>query len=161
VSTQSTDQGHESFVEPSLDEIPGISRGHVQAMESSDADEVWTLAGMHHVVLRTTGRRTGREHKVALPFWLDPDNHRIVVGSFAGAPRHPAWYLNLTDRDANAEVLVRVQGRSFWARPQILDGAEYDRIWALLTTDRAYYNGYQTRTDRKLPLVRLVEMRAA
>ena len=84
-----------------------------------------------------------------------------AVASFAGAPAHPAWYLNLTDRTANPEVLVRVQGRSFWARADILDGEDYQRTWAGLTADREYYNGYQARTERRIPLVRLVELRPA
>ena len=157
----SEDQGHEAFVEPPREEIPGISRQHVAAMETSDADEVWVLAGMHHVVLHTVGRRSGKDHKVALPFWRDPDGHRVVVASFSGAPQHPSWYLNLTDRTANPEVLVRVQGGRFWADAQVLDGDDYERTWAGIVADRAYYADYQTRTERRIPLVRLVERRPA
>lgn len=130
-------------------------------MEATDDDEPWVVAGMHHVVLHTIGRRSGQEHKVALPYWQDPDGHRVVVGSFSGAPQHPAWYLNLCDRSKNPEVLVRVQGRSFWADAQSLDGDEYQETWAGLTADRPWYNDYQSRTDRRIPLVRLVEVRPA
>lgn len=151
-----TEQRHEDFVEPSRDEIPGISRQHVEAMESSDSDDVWVIAGMNHVVLHTVGRKSGQEHKVALPYWADTDGHRVVVASFAGAPQHPAWYLNLSDRTANPKVFVRVQGDAFWADAEILDGDDYTRTWAGLTADRDYYNDYQTRTDRRIPLVRLV-----
>jgi deazaflavin-dependent oxidoreductase (nitroreductase family) len=154
-------QGHEAFVEPPREEIPGISRAHVGAMEASDADEVWILAGMHHVILRTVGRKSGKEHKVALPFWRDANGQRVVVGSFSGAPQHPSWYLNLADRTANPEVLVRHQKGSFWADAEILEGDDYEKTWAGLTADRAYYNDYQSRTDRRLPLVRLVEKRPA
>lgn len=152
-------QENEEFVEPSRDEIPKISRDHVAAMEQSDDDAVWVLAGMNHVVLRTIGRKSGDEHKVALPFWADPDGERVVVASFAGAPQHPSWYLNLSDRDANPEVRVRVQGREFWADAQVLDAEDYERTWAGLNADRPYYDDYQTRTDRRIPLVRLVETR--
>lgn len=154
--TEPQGQRNEEFVEPSRDEIPGISRQHVMAMEASDDDSVWVLAGMNHVVLRTTGRRSGKEHKVALPFWADAQGRPVVVASFSGAPQHPAWYLNLSDRNANPEVLVRRQGQQlYWSTPEILDGEEYATVWAGLTADRPYYNDYQTRTDRKLPLVRL------
>lgn len=153
-----TGQGAEPFVEPPRDEIPAISRMHVEAMESTDDDAAWVIAGMHHVVVRTIGRKSGAEHKVALPFWREPAGHPIVVASFSGAPQHPAWFLNL---EAQPEVLVRVQGRSFWADAVILDGDDYDTTWAALTHDRAWYNDYQTRTDRRLPLVRLVEVRPA
>jgi len=149
-------QGAEPFDEPPRSEIPGISRQHVAAMESSDDDAVWILAGMHHVLLRTVGRKSGKEHKVALPFWRDPDGQRVVVASFSGAPQHPSWYLNLADREANPEVLVRVQGGSFWAEPQILEGDDYERAWAGLTADRAWYSDYQSRCERRIPLVRLV-----
>ena len=154
-------QEAEPFVEPPRDEIPGISRNHVAFMESTDDDQAWVLAGMHHVILRTVGRRSGAEHKVALPFWRDPEGNRVVVASFSGAPQHPSWYLNLSDRGANPEVLVRVQGGSFWSEPQILEGDDYDRTWAGLTADRPWYNDYQSRTDRRIPLVRLTEGRPA
>lgn len=146
---------------PPIEEIPKISKSHVQAMEASDDDAVWILVGMHHVVLRTIGRRTGREHKVALPFWRDPDGHRIVVASFAGSSQHPAWYLNLCDRTANPEVFCRVQRGAYWSRQEILEGDERDRIWELLTADRPWYRDYQARTDRLIPLVRLPETRPA
>jgi deazaflavin-dependent oxidoreductase (nitroreductase family) len=154
--TQPEGQRNEEFVEPSRDEIPGISRQHVAAMEASDDDSVWVLAGMNHVVLRTIGRRSGKEHKVALPFWADEQGRPVVVASFSGAPQHPAWYLNLSDRTANPEVLVRRQGQQlYWSTPEILEDEEYAIVWDGLTADRPYYNDYQTRTDRQLPLVRL------
>ncbi len=144
---------------PSLDEIPKLSRAHVGAMEQSDDDMVWVQAGMHHVLLCVTGRRSGKEQKVALPFWRDPDGNRIVVASFAGAPEHPAWFLNL---QAHPEVLVRVQGgHQFWSRAEVLEGEDYTRTWEGLTADRAWYNDYQAKTDRRIPLVRLPETRPA
>jgi deazaflavin-dependent oxidoreductase (nitroreductase family) len=154
-------QANQPFVEPPADQIPVISRAHVEAMEASDADEVWVGAGMQQIMLRTFGRKSGRPHKVALPIWLDPGGYPIVVASFAGARQHPAWYLNLADGNANPEVLVRDRQHSFWAEAQILQGSEYERIWSALTADRPYYNNYQRRTDRRIPLVRLVESRLA
>ena len=157
-----TDQKVEQAWEtPSLDEIPKISKMHVDAMEQTDDDMVWDQAGMKHVLLTTVGRKSGQEHKVALPTWNDPEGNRIVVASFAGAPGHPAWYLNLADRDVNPEVRVRVQGGAYVSEPEILEGDEYDRIWALLVDDRDWYSNYQSRTDRRIPLVRLPETRRA
>jgi deazaflavin-dependent oxidoreductase (nitroreductase family) len=85
-----------------------------------------------------------------------------VVASFAGATGHPSWYLNLSDRTANPEVLCRMQGgRAYWSQPEILEGDEYDRIWSLLNADRAWYDTYQAKTSRQIPLVRLPETRPA
>ncbi len=146
---------------PPLDEIPKLSRAHVEAMEQSDDDVVWQQAGMHHVLLRTVGRTTGQEHQVALPTWRDPSGRRVVVASFAGAEQHPHWYRNLEDRDANPEVFVRVQGGQYWSVPVILTDDEYDEMWASLVADRAWYQHYQDKTDRRIPLVALPETRPA
>jgi deazaflavin-dependent oxidoreductase (nitroreductase family) len=153
-------QRAEPFDTPTPEEIIQISKMHVTVMESSDADEVWRPAGMRHVVIRTIGRKSGREHKVALPYWIDPDGERVVVASMAGADRNPSWFVNLADKSANPEVLVRHQHGSYWSDCQILDGDDYDKTWAGLTADREWYNDYQAKCSRRIPLVRLVETRA-
>src|SRR5580658_151509 len=144
-------QRNEAYVETPREQIPAISRAHVSAMESTDADAVWTAAGMHHLVLRTIGRRSGAEHKVALPYWLDTGGGRVVVASFAGADEHPAWFLNLSDREVNPEVLVRAQHGSYWSVAEIVEDEEYARIWAELVADRPFYDDYRRRTARTLP----------
>ena len=146
---------------PPPDEIVSLSAQHVAAMETMEVDEVWQQAGMHHVLLRTVGRKSGKEHKVALPSWRDADGHRIVVASFAGSKDHPSWFLNLEDTKANPEVLIKSQEGSFWSVPEILDGDDYDRNWEQLNADRAWYQNYQQKTDRRIPLVRLPETRPA
>lgn len=157
----STSQKSEPFDEPARDEIPARTREHVAAMEASDADEVWFLAGMHHLMLCTVGRRSGKRQRAALPYWLDPGGEPIVVASYAGSPTHPAWYLNLSDRSANPEVLVRTQHDSWWADAQDLVGEDYRVTWDALVQDRPFYVDYQSRTTRKLPLVRLRRRRSA
>ena len=129
-----TSQRSSEFQTPTREQIVGISAKHVVRMETSDSDDVWVWVGMEHVLLHTVGRRTGRQHKVALPFWRDSEGRRIVVASFAGAESDPAWFLNLADRSANPEVLVRVQGALWWMDPQVLDGEDYDRVWAALSS---------------------------
>jgi deazaflavin-dependent oxidoreductase (nitroreductase family) len=117
---------------------------------------------MEHLLLHTVGRKSGNEHKVALPFWRDADGQRIVVASFGGAPTDPAWFLNLFDRAANPDVLVRVQGGLFRSQPQILDGDDYDRTWAGLVADRPWYDDYTVKAGgRRIPLVRLPDTQPA
>lgn len=152
---QRVEQGWDT---PSHEDIVELTKMHVQAMESSDDDMIWQQVGMHHVLLHTVGRKSGKVHKVALPTWNDPDGNRIVVASFAGAAGHPSWYLNIADRDANPRVRCRVQGGEFWSDHEILThGDEHARIWSLLIADRAWYADYQAKCDRTIPLVRLPE----
>jgi len=154
------DQRNEPFDTPPREQIPAISAMHVQAMDAG-IEEAWVGAGMKQLILRTVGRKSGKEHRVALPYWVDGDGHHVVVASFSGAPQHPAWYLNLADRDANPEVLVKEREESYWADAQVLDGADYDTTWAALTADRTYYRDYQVNCERRIPLVRLVKVRPA
>jgi deazaflavin-dependent oxidoreductase (nitroreductase family) len=150
-------QRSERYDEPSFRDIAVISHQHVQAMETSDAEEVWGAIGNELLLLRTLGRRTGREHKVALAYWRDRNGAAVLVGSYAGAPMHPDWFLNLADRSANPTVVVRTRDRTFIAEPQLLDGAEYDEIWRQLTLDRPSYRNYAARTSRRFALIRLIE----
>jgi len=154
-------QKNEPFVEPPRSQIPEFSKMHVAGMETSDDDAIWVGSGMKQLMLRTVGRKSGNEHKVALPDWLDDGGHMIVVASFSGAPQHPAWYLNLTDTGKNGEVYVKTKERAFYAAPEILDGDDYRNVWKALTEDRPFYREYQTRTNRRIPLIRLKESRPA
>ena len=126
-------------------------------MEQTDDDMVWVAAGMSHLLLTTVGRKSGNEHKTPLPYWLDENDDRIVVASMAGAPKSPAWFHNLSDKDANPTILVRERSNMFWSDAEVLDGDDYQRTWQALTDDRPFYLAYQEKTERRIPLVRLPE----
>jgi deazaflavin-dependent oxidoreductase (nitroreductase family) len=145
---------------PPIDDIPPMSRAHVQALRASDDDAVWISGGQVLVLVHTIGRHSGTEHVVPLPIWRDADGHRIVVASFAGAPHNPDWLLNIRNRK-ELELLVEVQGGRYWSVPEILEGEDRRRVWEQLTADRAWYLDYQARTGRQIPLVRLPETRPA
>lgn len=146
---------------PTHEEIIALTKQHVGALEVMDIDAVWVQAGMHHILLQTVGRKSGAQHKVALPIWRDVNGHRIVVASFAGATAHPSWFVNLNDTGANPEVLCKVQTGQYWSVPEILDADDYRNTWGQLTADRDWYNDYQAKTERRIPLVRLPETRPA
>ncbi len=135
--------------------IPWITRLHVWVYARSGGRVATSSGGLQLLLLTALGRRSGKPHSVCLPYWLDQDGSLLVVASFAGSPKHPAWYLNLTDRVRNSSVSVR-DGRSVYsAKAEILRGAERARVWTALTADRPFYADYQRRTTREIPLVRL------
>jgi len=137
--------------------IPWITRLQVAAYELSGGRVGARAMGMPHVVVRGVRRRSGRRFAVCLPYWLDDGGHRIVVASFSGAPRHPAWYHNLRDARANPTVAVRDGRRVFTARVEVLDGAERDETWRRLVADRPFYQRYQEQTSRRIPMLRILE----
>ena len=146
--------------DPAQEDLVGITADHVARLEASDTDGAWNAFGMPHIVLTTIGRRSGELRKVALATWTEPTGHRIVAGTAAGRHTHPAWFLNLRDR-TEPEVHCRVQGRSFWSVPEIVEGAERDRLWEMLIADRPFFKDYQETIERTIPLVRLPETRPA
>lgn len=139
--------------------IPWTTKLQVWIYEKSGGRLYTKAMGMHHLLMRTVGRKSGRINTCCLPYWLDSEEHRIIVASLGGGPRSPAWYHNLRDKGANPEVVVRDKRRLCWARADVLEGDDRAATWAQLVLDRPFYDRYQARTERRIPLVRLVETR--
>ncbi len=150
-------QKNEPFETPTHAEIKAMTPIHADMLEASNDDSVWVAAGMTHVLVTTIGRKSGNPHRTPLPYWRDPDGHRIVVGSFAGADKHPAWFHNLADKSANPTVKVQERDRIWHSDAEVLDGDDYTSTWSALTVDRPFYNDYQAKTERRIPLIRLPE----
>jgi len=109
------------------------------------------LAGKPGLLLRTTGRRSGKPHTVCLPY-LPDENSKVVVASFAGADHHPAWFHNLK---ANPDVIVRDKRDVYWAKAKVVEGEDRPQLWDKVVNDSPWYGEYQTKTERQIPLVRL------
>ena len=101
------------------------------------------------LLLRTTGRKTGRTRTAALLYHLDGDTY-IVVGSKGGSDAPPAWLLNL---QASPDVEVQVGTRRFPARARIASVDERRRLWPAMTRLWPQYDRYQSQTRRSIPLV--------
>lgn len=102
--------------------------------------------------LTTTGARTGELRTTTLYAWQDDDD-LIVVGSRGGAAHDPGWAHNLR---ANRMAQVST-GTLVWdaAAEEIDDGAERDRLWALVVKAFPSYASFQRGTKRRIPLFRL------
>ena len=148
-------QGAQRFSTPPRRLIPWITKATVGLYRLTDGRVGGKQAGMDHVLLTTIGRRSGEPHTVCLPIWFQDDDAPIVVASYAGAQRHPAWFHNLADRDANPTVSVVNRADRFHARADVLEGPDRTQAWEALVADRPFYADYQADTDRTIPLVRL------
>jgi deazaflavin-dependent oxidoreductase (nitroreductase family) len=103
------------------------------------------------LLLTTTGAKSGAEHTVPLGYVRDGDL-LLVVGSAAGAPRHPAWYHNLL---AHPMVRVEIGTEVFEAIAVPAEGARRERLFEHVVRAAPGYADYQTRTTRTLPVVAL------
>jgi deazaflavin-dependent oxidoreductase (nitroreductase family) len=74
----------------------------------------------------------------------------VVIGSFAGEGRQPAWWLNLR---AEPEATVRRAGRTQRVRAREADGQERELLWEKVVNIDPAYGEYQLRTARRIPVI--------
>ena len=110
--------------------------------------------GMNILILTTIGRKSGAERTTPLGWFPGKDGTWLIVASAAGAPKNPAWYYNLAAHPA--EVQVEVDGRKEAVIAEELHGTERDEAWQQITTAAPRFAEYQQKTDRELPVIRLV-----
>jgi deazaflavin-dependent oxidoreductase (nitroreductase family) len=104
---------------------------------------------MDALLLTTKGRKSGEGRDVAVNYLRDGDAY-VVVASYTGEDRDPAWWRNL-EADPAAEVTAG--GKHVKVRAREVEGTERERLWArFVETDPAYAE-YQQRTKRRLPVV--------
>ncbi|MGO9975071.1 MAG: nitroreductase/quinone reductase family protein [Solirubrobacteraceae bacterium] len=99
------------------------------------------------LLLTTTGARTGRSATVPLGFVIDDGWRVFVVGSKAGAPRHPTWFHNLR---ANPSVTVELGDETFQARAVVTAGEERNRLYRMISDG---LSEYEKNTDRVFPVI--------
>jgi deazaflavin-dependent oxidoreductase (nitroreductase family) len=101
------------------------------------------------LLLTTTGRKSGRARATPLIYLAEGKSY-VVAASYAGEPRHPAWFLNLV-KNPDAEVQVRSSVVPVHAREA--KGAERERLWAAIVAQDDSFVEYQRRTTREIPVV--------
>jgi deazaflavin-dependent oxidoreductase (nitroreductase family) len=112
------------------------------------------LLGVPCLMLRTTGRKTGQTRTNSLVYAQDGDRY-MVVASKGGAPKAPAWLLNLR---AQPEVGVQVGRMRFPATAAEIGPGDpdYARLWKLVNDKNSNrYEEYQKKTTRPIPVVAL------
>jgi deazaflavin-dependent oxidoreductase (nitroreductase family) len=103
--------------------------------------------------LTTVGARTGQRRQTTVVYFPDRENSLLIVGSAGGAVHHPAWFFNIARHPD--QVWVRVGDRRFRVTPETLSGDERAAVWQRIKTQSPVFAGYETKTDRELPIIRL------
>jgi deazaflavin-dependent oxidoreductase (nitroreductase family) len=113
----------------------------------------WDLGHMPVVELTTTGRKSGQPRSVMLTSPVQEGSTIVVVASRGGDDHHPAWFLNLRD---NPDVDVVLKGKPKQRMSaRVATAEERARLWPQVTEKYKGYAGYQTKTEREIPLVLL------
>ncbi|MBQ0900463.1 nitroreductase family deazaflavin-dependent oxidoreductase [Micromonospora sp. U21] len=133
-----------------VDSPEGWVAEHIQRyVETGGAEGHEWRPGVYTLLLTTRGRHSGKRRRTALIYGRDGDDH-LVVGSQGGAPKHPAWVLNLL---AEPQVEVQVGPETFPARARVARPEEKPRMWSTMAAIWPAYDDYQARTDREIPVV--------
>lgn len=101
------------------------------------------------LLLHTTGAKSGLERVTPVMYVKDKDRY-AVIASYGGAPTHPDWYFNIV---ANPEVSIEVGSEHINTTATIAKEPERSRLYEKMAKDYPFFNKYQEKTDRTIPVV--------
>ncbi len=125
------------------------ARDQVAEYESSGGTKGTTLQGVPVVVITSVGASSGKLRKNPV-MRIEHDGVYAAVASKGGAPQHPSWYRNLVEhplvelQDGPAKHDYKVHEAS---------GDEREVWWNRAVEVWPDYAGYQTKTDRQIPVL--------
>jgi deazaflavin-dependent oxidoreductase (nitroreductase family) len=126
-------------------DMNAFNRKAIEDFRANHGKFTGPLAGRTLILLTTTGAKSGKERTAVLGFGRDGDRY-VVIASGNGAPKHPAWYLNLQARPI---ATVEVGPDKFKVRARTAGPDERERLKRLVP----YIEQQQTLTRREIPIV--------
>ncbi len=132
--------------------LGAVHRSIYRASGGRIGARVWNLPV---VLLTTTGRSTGEPRTTPLCA-LPKDDFFVVIGSYGGMDRPPAWWLNLK---RTPQAVVQIGRDRFAVTARTTSGEERARLWAEVVALAPGYLNYARRTTREIPVVVLERAR--
>jgi deazaflavin-dependent oxidoreductase (nitroreductase family) len=131
-----------------------MNQGVISEFRANQGRVSGPMEGMPILLLTMTGAKSGRT--LIRPLCYSRDRDRLVIiASFGGAPRNPPWYHNLV---ANPVVTVEVRTEKFKARAAQTSGAERQRLFDAQARLMPFFNDYQKKTKRQIPVLTLTRI---
>ena len=119
--------------------------GHFVDFELPGVPEIPTL------LLQTTGRKSN-DAKISPLIYGKDGNRFVIVASKGGAPKHPDWFLNLSDAP---DVRFQVADKKYRGVARTVSGAERERLFRMMAEIYPPYDDYQAKTAREIPVATL------
>jgi deazaflavin-dependent oxidoreductase (nitroreductase family) len=107
------------------------------------------MSGAPVLLLDHVGRRSGKARVTPLIYTRDGEN-LVIIASRGGSDAMPAWLLNLRDAPGTT---VQLRSERFDVVAREAAGEERERLWKLASANYPYYDDYQRRTERQIPVV--------
>lgn len=130
-----------------------LARMQINAYQRSGDAAVSRRMGFPVVLLTTTGARTGLPRTAVLGGFPDGEDAWLVVASNGGSRHHPSWFINMVKHPDR--IWLEVGSRKLRVVGQSLTGQAREDALRRIAAISARYGGYQRRTDRQIPIVRL------
>lgn len=105
------------------------------------------------LLLHTVGAKSGQPRLSPLAY-LTVDDKMIIVGSYAGAPKHPAWVHNLR---ANPRARIEVGTEDYEVTARELSEDERAAAYPKIVEVAPVFAEYQANTTRAIPLFELTK----
>jgi deazaflavin-dependent oxidoreductase (nitroreductase family) len=125
---------------------------HITRYVQTNGEDGHIWRGVPTLLLTTVGKVSGVNRRTALIYGRSGDDY-VIVASKGGHPTHPLWYNNLV---SHSTVQLQVGAEVFAATATTMpDGSDRDPAWAEMVNIWPDFAGYQEKTERRIPLVRL------
>ena len=138
--------------------VPGssgrVSRWVGQWMSSQHRRKGYKFMGMDVLFLTTIGKKTGQRRENPVAWFPDGDDAWLIVASAGGSVRNPAWYHNIAAHPD--QVWIELPQRRLQVTAEELQGARREESWRRIVQAQPRYAKHQEKTDRLLPVIRLV-----
>lgn len=135
---------------------PMAKRGIESYRRSGGTNRMSTMMGFPMVLLTTKGAKSGQERTAQIGGFADGDGAWLVVATDGGSRRHPAWFNNMVKHPD--EIWLEVGSRKMKVTGESLAGREREEALARISGISARFGGYQKKTDREIPIVRLTRI---
>jgi deazaflavin-dependent oxidoreductase (nitroreductase family) len=137
-----------------MSELSDFNQGVISEFRANQGKVSGQLANMPVLLLTMTGAKSGRTITKPLVYTTDGDRI-VIIASFAGAPKSPAWYNNLV---ANPVATVEVDSERFQVRAAITAGEERQRLFDRQAEQMPIFAEYQKKTTRQIPVLVLTRI---
>jgi deazaflavin-dependent oxidoreductase (nitroreductase family) len=111
------------------------------------------MMGFPVCLLTTVGSKSGEERTQVLGAFADGPDAWLIVASMGGSPKHPGWFHNIVKNPD--KVWLQVGNRKLHVAVESLQGDARVKALAQVAAIAPRYGGYQKKTDREIPVLRL------
>ncbi|GAB7070599.1 nitroreductase family deazaflavin-dependent oxidoreductase [Mycobacterium hodleri] len=131
--------------------LDDFNRGVVEEFRANGGKVGGPFEGGNLLLLHTTGAKSGQPRLSPLAY-LTVDGRMLIVGSYAGAQKDPAWVHNLR---AHPRAHVEVGTEAYDVDVRELPADERDATYPKVTEIAPVFAEYQAKTPRAIPLFEL------